>query len=405
MPKLLWVSPCALHDTSSGAALQCRIMLQKLRARGVQVMALGAMIFDNPGGQALLAEARKKFAEGREFVRVEEKGVTYFYLNAADTSEPNHTSAEQRKFLLFYQKLLYEYRPDVLMGYGGDTPLSLCIRADARRRGIPCVYPVLNGNHKNFSFPDCDLVITDSRATAAHYLQLYGINAVPIGEWVLPEMVVAEKREPRYVTLINPHPSKGASLLARLALMAQKELPDVRFLALQSRGDFAASLTQMHAPDSEEKPLSMDMFPNVDRARHMTDMKPIYAATRVLLAPSLWYESWGRVATEAVLNGIPVLASRSGGLPEAVGEGGICLDAPEACRKDHLRIPTEEEMRPWMDALKRLLHEDWTAACARAAAAHDVERYADGLLEELQPLLSRRAGSRPQYFRSGMAVK
>ena len=149
----------------------------------------------------------------------------------------------------------------------------------------------------------------------------------------------------------------------------------------------------------------MDMFPNVDRAQHMTDMRPLYAATRVLLAPSLWYESWGRVATEAVINGIPVLASRSGGLPEAVGEGGICLETPEACRKDYLRIPTEEEMRPWMDALKRLLDGDWREPCARAAAAHDVERYADRLLELLTPLFNRRASCQPQYFRSGMSFK
>ncbi|MCI7568407.1 MAG: glycosyltransferase [Desulfovibrio sp.] len=404
MPRLLWFSPCALHDTSSGAALQCRIMLYKLRQRGVQITALGGLIFDHPAGKALLEKTLEQVGPEKTSFTVRDSGIDFIYARTERSESRQIRGEEQDRLFIQFLKLLETFRPDVIMGYGGDM-LSMTVRAEARRRGIPVVYTLWNGNHKAFAFPDCDLVITDSQATSAHYRQQFGINVIPAGAFILPEMVRAEQREPRYITLVNPSPAKGVAILARLALMAQKELPDARFLALQSRGDFAACLPQLHLPDSEEKPLVMDMFPNVDRARHMTNMKPIYAATRVLLAPSLWYESWGRVATEAVLNGIPVLASRSGGLPEAVGEGGICLDAPEACRKDPLRLPTEEEMRPWMDALKRLLAEDWTEPCARAAAAHDVERHADRLLELLQPLFDRRASWHPQYFRSGMNVK
>lgn len=404
MPRLLWFSPCSLHDTSSGAALQSRIILHKLQQRGVQITALGGLIFDHPAGKALLAKPLEQVAPEKRFFTLHDTQMDFIYLRTASTESRKICGEEQDQLMVYFLKLLETFRPDLLMGYGGDV-LSMTVRAEARRRGIPVVYTLWNGNHKAFTFPDCDLVITDSQATSEYYRRQFGINVVPTGIFLLPGTIKAVQRDPRYVTLVNPAPAKGAAILARLALMAQKELPDVRFLALQSRGDFAATLSQLHLPDSEEKTFSMDMFPNVDRAQHMTDMRPVYAATRVLLAPSLWYESWGRVATEAVINGIPVLASRSGGLPEAVGEGGICLDAPEACRKDPLRIPTEEEMRPWMDALKRLLAEDWTGPCARAAAAHDVERHADRLLELLQPLFNRRASCHPQYFRSGVSVK
>jgi glycosyltransferase involved in cell wall biosynthesis len=68
-------------------------------------------------------------------------------------------------------------------------------------------------------------------------------------------------------------------------------------------------------------------------------MASIYAETRVLLVPSLWEETWGRVATEAQFSGIPVLASDAGGLPEAVGQGGILLrrDTPPEIWADRLR--------------------------------------------------------------------
>lgn len=167
--------------------------------------------------------------------------------------------------------------------------------------------------------------------------------------------------------------------------MAQKELPDVRFLSIKSRGDFAASVKTLHLPDSDEKPFAMEQFPNVDRAEHMSNVKPIYAATKVLVVPSLLYESWGRVVTEAILNGILVLSSARGGFPEGVGEGGICLDVPAECQKDLLRMPTEEEMRPWTEALKRLLAEDWTSACERAAKQHDINVCADWVMEYLKP--------------------
>ena len=59
----------------------------------------------------------------------------------------------------------------------------------------------------------------------------------------------------------------------------------------------------------------------------------------MLLVPSLWEETWGRVVSEAQFSGIPVLASDSGGLPESVGPGGVLLrrDDPAELWADHLR--------------------------------------------------------------------
>jgi glycosyltransferase involved in cell wall biosynthesis len=55
-------------------------------------------------------------------------------------------------------------------------------------------------------------------------------------------------------------------------------------------------------------------------------MRPIYARAKALLALSLWWESFGRVAAEAAMNGIPVLHTNRGGLPEAAAASGIKID-------------------------------------------------------------------------------
>ena len=47
--------------------------------------------------------------------------------------------------------------------------------------------------------------------------------------------------------------------------------------------------------------------------------------SRIVLVPSLWPEPFGRVAVEAMANGIPVLASATGGLREIVGDSRLAV--------------------------------------------------------------------------------
>ncbi len=71
----------------------------------------------------------------------------------------------------------------------------------------------------------------------------------------------------------------------------------------------------------------------------------LYGDARVLLAPSVAGEAYGRVAREALTSGIPVIASAVGGLPESVGGGGILMP-PEASPED------------WAGALRSLLDDE-----------------------------------------------
>lgn len=52
----------------------------------------------------------------------------------------------------------------------------------------------------------------------------------------------------------------------------------------------------------------------------------VYAKTGILLVPSVWEETFGRVVLEAMWNRIPVLASHRGGLPEACGGAGLLVE-------------------------------------------------------------------------------
>ncbi|MDE2029984.1 MAG: glycosyltransferase, partial [Alphaproteobacteria bacterium] len=99
-------------------------------------------------------------------------------------------------------------------------------------------------------------------------------------------------------------------------------------------------------------------LPNVTLLLPQKDMRSVYGACKILLAPSVWNEAYGRVATEAQVSGIPVVASNRGGLPEAVGPGGAILDP-------------ESPVEIWAEAVRKLWRdEDAYAALSCAARAH-----------------------------------
>ena len=47
-------------------------------------------------------------------------------------------------------------------------------------------------------------------------------------------------------------------------------------------------------------------------------MRELYCGARFTVVPSLWPEPFGLVATEAMSYGLPVIAARSGALPEII---------------------------------------------------------------------------------------
>jgi glycosyltransferase involved in cell wall biosynthesis len=121
----------------------------------------------------------------------------------------------------------------------------------------------------------------------------------------------------RVALFINPVPQKGVGTALALA----RARPDIPFAFTRCWYIKPRTLSALTA---EARRLG-----NVEVRPAAADPTRIYGDARVLLVPSPYPEAWARVAPEAHMSGIPVIASRIGGLPEAVGDGGILVD-PEA---------------------------------------------------------------------------
>ena len=104
---------------------------------------------------------------------------------------------------------------------------------------------------------------------------------------------------------------------------------------------------------------------NVTVLQPKEDVDEIFSHAKVLLVPSLWGEAFGMVAFEGMVRGIPVLASDVGGLPEAKLNVDYLLpvNPVSGYRKtlDERLLPEpiipEQNLEPWSEALRRLLHD------------------------------------------------
>lgn len=137
------------------------------------------------------------------------------------------------------------------------------------------------------------------------------------------------------VTLINLWRNKGVELFYELA----RRNPDIEFLGVMG---------------GYEKQVVLDL-PNVTIVPNLEDVRQAYEMTKVLLVPSA-YESYGRVALEAAASGIPVLASPTLGLKEALGEAGTYVDAPQTSIPGGDPGPwSDSHIDAWNVALKKML--------------------------------------------------
>jgi glycosyltransferase involved in cell wall biosynthesis len=216
-------------------------------------------------------------------------------------------------------RVMREFAPDVVVvgGYHAETApwARSMLRATAH-------LPTCLHLHDHAGAPlvaerdlriDAVVAVSDFLAAEA---ERYGARVVSIPPPVERRRYRVPTRR-RVALFINPVPQKG--LATALALAGER--PDIPFAFTRCWYIAPAALESLRA---EARRLG-----NVEIRPAVREPAQIYGDARVLLVPSIYPEAWARVVPEAQMSGIPVLASRVGGLPEAVGGGGTLVD-PEA---------------------------------------------------------------------------
>ena len=160
------------------------------------------------------------------------------------------------------------------------------------------------------------------------------------------------------VLMINPCAVKGISILLEVA----RCFPSLPFAALAGWGTTGDDRRRLAA------------LPNIRIVETAPKIDDVLDRARILLMPSLWYEGFGLIAMEAMLRGLPVIASNSGGLKEAKQGTGFVVPVAPVVRYlpefDEVHMPKPvipaQDLAPWIAALQILTTD--SAAYAEESA-------------------------------------
>lgn len=218
---------------------------------------------------------------------------------------------------------------DVVIAHLANTPAAAALGKWNNKPVVIISHNTFRTNYKSTMAPQgvVSLLVVNSRWMADDFKEWVARQRPrrisPIPEVLIHHPVVDPAEHATTpgdrVTLVNismdfPAPDghttgKGGELFRRLA----ERMPDVGFLGV----------TGSYGPQQD-----MTGVPNMQVLEHVPNCEMrerVWARTRILLVPS-GYESWGRVASEALCSGIPVIAHPTPGLKENLGDAGIFVD-------------------------------------------------------------------------------
>jgi glycosyltransferase involved in cell wall biosynthesis len=158
----------------------------------------------------------------------------------------------------------------------------------------------------------------------------------------------------RYVSTISwINPVKGLSYFLEACQTISRIDPRMRFFFVTYGGN-----DDIYREQARE----LGILDKVVFLQHINDTERIYSLSTVFVCPSICQEAFGAVIAEAMACGVPVVATKVGGIPEIVvdGETGMLVDPKDAdaIAQSCLKILSDNELRENMAIAGRRRVED-----------------------------------------------
>ena len=315
-------------------------------------------------------------APGARVLGFERRGVTYRLLDVGATNPKSWQEEHGEAFDRLLDDELRSHPPEIVLTFGSRDP-ERARRARARATGATVVFALKNLSYFNkHAFGDVDAVVVPSLYMRDRYRREIGLASAVLYPPFSLEDVVAPERDARYLTFVNPSPAKGLMLTVRLIDELCRASPGLPVMIVEGRGALA--------PINEAARrggIDLESYDNIRVATRVPQPKDYFAETRVLVAPSVWAEPFGRIAPEALFNGVPPIVSDRGGLPEAANKGGVVIPLPRELTPKSPFPVSPEAAAPWRGQALRLMTDDAAYAKASARALAAAERFRPERLE------------------------
>jgi surfactin synthase thioesterase subunit/glycosyltransferase involved in cell wall biosynthesis len=382
--RILLAQNSLYYPAHGGGDKSNRLLLEALAARGHACRVVARIpIFGEEEHARYLAELA---ARGVGAVSAGD-GVVVFHLHEVEA----HVATNQPHLRAYLAAQIEAFDPDIILA-STDDPAQFLLEAALKAERARVVYLVRATLAVPFG-PDCafpsasktetlrraDRVVGVSQYVADYIRRYSGIDAVhvPISLMEPGPWPALGRFDNEFVTLVNPCAVKGIDIFLALA----DAMPRAAFAAVPTWGTNARDRAALEAR------------PNVRLLPPVDNIDDLLARTRVLLVPSLWAEARSRIVVEAMLRGVPVVASATGGIPEAkMGVEYLLPVRPIErydTRVDEQMVPLAEvppqDIAPWFAALQRLTtdraHYEDVSRRSHAAALQYAENLGAGPFE------------------------
>ena len=402
--RILLAQNALYYPAYGGGDRSNRLLLEALAARGHTCRVVARIARFGPSGHA---QYLRELAARGVAPQSTEGGVVVFHRAAVEA----HVVTQHPNLRAYFSAQIAAFAPDAILTSTDDPAqllLEVSVRAGARTVylaratlavpfGPDCAFP---SAAKTEVLRQADAVVGVSHYVADYIKKWSGIPAVhvPISLLDPPPYADLGRFDNEFVTLVNPCAVKGISIFLELA----DRMPKVKFAGVPTWG---TTPQDRAALAGRANVTLLDPVDNVD---------DILRRTRVLLVPSLWAEARSRIVVEAMLRGVPVIASNIGGIPEAkLGVDYLLPVRPierYGPQVDEQMVPMADvppqDVGPWHAALARLLsdrsHYDQLSLASRHAALAEAAGLSVGPFEDLlEKVLADTGGkttSQPEYL-------
>ena len=398
--RVLLLQGQSVYDASSGAAQSMRQMAEALAAAGCDVRSLCTTGCENGASPAHWLPALRRQGQpvpderwpAGLWLKVRDRGVMHHALVTAPERRHHWVRDHGAAFDARLDTLLDDFAPQAILTFGADASDQRRY-ALARQRGVRVVLVLHNLVQAALPRPLVDACWVPSHFMRARYQQAWGgegltVVPTPLAPYLRGGPAGPGGDEARvFVTFINPEPAKGNAVVAGLLDRWRAGRPHQPLLVVEGRGRAAQWLSALKA-----RGMQADQCPQAFVAPTCDDLTGVWASSRVLLMPSVVDEAAGRVALEAMLNGVVPVVSDRGALPETVGAAEWVQPLPDAMDWRDASPAGEAVCSAWDRAVSRWLDDPqaWREASARAvthAERHLYPRVAPRYLAALQAVL------------------
>ncbi len=367
--RILLAHNSLYYPAYGGGDKSNRLLMEALAARGHAVRAVARVEKFGAEGEARLLEQLNARGVSPELL----DGVARFTLNGVDV----HTLASNPQLRAYFAAQLEAFDPDVIIT-STDDPAQLLFETAVkapRARVVHLVRATIavpfgpDSSHpsdaRTAMLRRADAIVGVSEYVARYVRDHGGMPAthVPISLMDAGGVSAAARFDNPYIVFGNPCAVKGIDIFLGLA----DAMPELAFAAVPTWGTNARDMEALRAR------------PNISIIPPVDNMDDLFRQTRVLLVPSVWAEARSRIVVEAMLRGVPVVASNIGGIPEAkLGVPYLLPVHPIRGYRhevDENMVPVPDvppqDIAPWIDALRRLTSDEqhWRDISAQSREA------------------------------------